>query len=385
MTIKKLSGYFDYAAASPLSSSAKKSMEPFLNGDFYNPSSIYLKGREVRLAKEAFRAQIARALGSRPSEIVFTAGGTEANNLAIKGIMNSFDRRVNLVTTAIEHDSILRPAENYNYKLATVDGRGLINVEQLSKLIDNQTILISVGYVNNEIGSIQPIKQLAELVTSIRQKRQKEKNPLPLYLHTDACQAVNYLDISVARLGVDMMSINSGKIYGPKQVGALYVKAGIRLKPLIEGGGQENGLRSGTENVAAIAGFSTALELAVKKHQAESKRLIKIRDQSVKFLLDNVSNSAINGPTSSKRVANNINLTIKGIDNEYFLMQLDELGFQVATGSACSASNEEASHVLKAIGKTESDARSTIRITMGKYTEEADIKSLVQAIVQLSC
>jgi hypothetical protein len=193
MTIKKLSGYFDYAAASPLSSSAKKSMEPFLNEDFYNPSSIYLKGREVRLAKEAFKAQIARALGSRPSEIVFTAGGTEANNLAIKGIMNSFDRRVNLVTTAIEHDSILRPAENYNYKLATVDGRGLINVEQLSKLIDNQTILISVGYVNNEIGSIQPIKQLAELVTSIRQKRQKEKNPLPLSLHLlPLCQPFSF-------------------------------------------------------------------------------------------------------------------------------------------------------------------------------------------------
>ncbi len=218
MTNKKLSGYFDYAATTPLSSSARSAIEPFLNEDFYNPSSIYLKGREVRLAKEAFRAQVARALGSRPSEIVFTAGGTEANNLAIKGLMNSFDRRVNLVTTAIEHDSILRPTENYNYKLATVDGKGLINVEQLSKLIDNQTILVSIGYVNNEIGSIQPIKQLAELVTIIRQKRQQLNNPLPLYLHTDACQAVNYLDISVARLGVDMMTINSGKITAPNKL-----------------------------------------------------------------------------------------------------------------------------------------------------------------------
>lgn len=384
MTDNNLIGYFDYAAATTVSDASLRAMETYYQADFYNPSALYLASRAVKISREKARHGVAQAIGARPSEIIFTAGGTEANNLAIKGVLASFDGPSEVVTTAIEHDSVLAPCQAVTHKLTSVDQKGFINSQNLAKNISDQTVLVSVGFVNNEIGTIQPIKQLATLINDIKADRKQRGIALPLYFHIDACQAVNYLDISVDRLGVDLMTINSSKIYGPKQVGALFVKAGTRISPIIVGGGQENNLRSGTENMAGIVGFATALKAAVKTHKSEALRLSYIREASIKKLKLQIPKIVINGPSSNKRIANNIHFTVAGIDNEYFLMQLDELGFQVATGSACSASSGEASHVLRAIGLTDAQAHSSIRVSMGKFTTKDSADNLVAAIKKLT-
>ncbi|MDQ5953862.1 MAG: Cysteine desulfurase, partial [Patescibacteria group bacterium] len=342
-------GYFDYSASTPMKKEVIKAMEPFFSENFYNPSAIYLKSRAVRLGLEEERHKIAETIGAKPSEIIFTAGGTEANNLAINGVMAKYNGR-QAVISAIEHDSVIKPAMKFDTKKVSVSQKGLINLDNLVSCISDTTVLVSVMYVNNEVGSIQPIKEVAEIIRSIRKDRQERSIDLPIYLHTDACQAINYLDLSISRLGVDFMTINSGKIYGPKQVGALYVRAGIVLEPLVYGGGQENGLRSGTENVAGIFGFAKALQIAQGKYKSEAKRLGELQNKSLKMIKNEIPNVNINGPSGGKRVANNIHLSIPGVDNEYLLMQLDEQGYQVAVGSACSASSDEPSHVLTAMG-----------------------------------
>ncbi len=378
-----IKGYFDYAAATPLDNLVKQKMEPFFNDNFYNPSAIYLKARAVRVAKEEARRRVAQALGARESEIVFTAGGTEANNLAIKGLTGIYDEG-HVICCATDHDSVIKPIKSTkNYSIASVDDRGFINLDDLENKIQDNTVLVSICYANNEIGTIAPIKDIYCLIGKIRSQRRLQGNSQPIYLHLDAAQATNYLDISVARLGVDLMSINSGKIYGPKQMGCLFVRAGILLAPLIEGGGQESSLRSGSENVAGIIGFSYALEKAVKNRKSESFRLLNLRDEFIKNITKKFDNIYLNGPKGNKRLANNINIIIPGIDNEYFLMQLDELGFMVATGSACSASNEEPSHVLKAIGLTDKDIFSSLRISFGRYTTQESLKNLSLAIEEL--
>lgn len=375
-------GYFDYSASTPMKKEVIKAMEPFFSENFYNPSAIYLKSRAVRLGLEEERHKIAETIGAKPSEIIFTAGGTEANNLAINGVMAKYNGR-QAVISAIEHDSVIKPAMKFDTKKVSVSQKGLINLDNLVSCISDTTVLVSVMYVNNEVGSIQPIKEVAEIIRSIRKDRQERSIDIPIYLHTDACQAINYLDLSISRLGVDFMTINSGKIYGPKQVGALYVRAGIVLEPLIDGGGQENGLRSGTENVAGIFGFAKALQIAQGKFKNEAKRLGDLQYKALKMIKTEIPTAIINGPNGGKRIANNLHLSIPGTDNEYLLMQLDELGFQVAVGSACSASSDEPSHVLSAMGISSELAQSSLRITMGDYTTESDVLGLVQALGKL--
>jgi len=375
-------GYFDYSASTPVKKEVLKAMEPFFSEKFYNPSAIYLKSREVRLGLEDARHNIAESIGARPSEIIFTAGGTEANNLVINGVMSQYKAK-QLLISAIEHDSVLKAANRFDSKLVSVNQKGIINLDNLASCITDNTVLISVMYVNNEVGSIQPIKEVAEIIRKVKKERQLKGLDLPIYLHTDACQATNYLDLSVSRLGVDFMTINSGKIYGPKQVGALYVRAGIVLEPLVYGGGQENGLRSGTENVAGIFGFAKALQIAQGKYKSEAKRLGDLQNKALKIIKSEIPNVTINGPSGGKRVANNIHLSIPGVDNEYLLMQLDEQGYQVAVGSACSASSDEPSHVLTAMGISNELAQSSIRVTMGEYTTEADIMGLVTTLTKL--
>jgi cysteine desulfurase len=373
-------GYFDYAAATPLDSRVKQKMEPFFNDLFYNPSAIYLKARDVRIAKEEARHRVARAIGSKESEIIFTAGGTEANNLAVVGL-SKVHAKGHFICIATDHDSMINPVKSTgNFDIVGVDNKGFVNISELSEKICDDTVLVSVCYANNEIGTIQPVKEILAVIESERKSRLVNKNSNPIYLHIDAAQATNYLDLSVSRLGVDLMSINSGKIYGPKQVGCLFVKAGIKISPLIEGGGQENGLRSGSENVAGLAGFSYAIEQAVKNRKSESLRLIQLRDYFIKQINQFAEKSFVNGAKGNKRLANNISLTIPGIDNEYFLMQLDELGFMVATGSACSASSEEPSHVLQSIGLSKEEIFSTVRITFGRFTAKESIDNLLGAI-----
>ncbi|HSX36843.1 MAG TPA: cysteine desulfurase family protein [Patescibacteria group bacterium] len=373
--------YLDYAAATPLDPTVLAAMQPYLSSKFYNPSAGYLAAQQVHKDLEIARAAVAHWFGARPSEIIFTAGGTEANNLAIHGLMRGHPGS-NIVVSSVEHESVLAPAHNYPCKEAPVNGQGAVDVAKLNKLIDDKTVLVSVMYANNEVGTIQPIREVSQLLANIRVARRKAGNKLPIYLHSDACQAASYLDLHAARLGVDLMSINGGKIYGPKQSGALYVKAGIVLEPLITGGGQERGLRSGTENVAACVGLATALDGVQTKRHEEAARLQKLQQQFFHLLEQKIPAVIINGPRKH-RLPNNVHIIVPGQDNERLLFALDEAGILAAAGSACSADSGEPSHVLSAMGVSDADAQASLRFTMGRQTTVDDVGQAVTTLARL--
>jgi cysteine desulfurase len=373
--------YFDYAASTPMDTDVLAAMQPYLTTQFYNPSAEYLAAKEVRQALEHARTTVSRVLGTRPSEVYFTAGGTEANNMALQGIMRQYPD-ANVVVSAIEHSSVLEPAKLFDAQIAPVSSKGIIDLAALEKRIDEKTVLVSIMYANNEIGTVQPIRKIANFLQFVREERRKKGNKLPLFLHTDACQAANYLDLHVSRLGVDLMTLNGSKIYGPKQSGALYVRAGIVLQPLVLGGGQEHGLRSGTENVAGAVGFAAALQKTEKVKRDESDRLKQLRDNLISQLWVLTPNIKINGH-EKLRLPNNIHVLIPDCDNERLVMELDERGIICAAGSACSASSEEPSHVLKAIGLSDKDAQSSIRITMGRGTTLKDTKTLAEVLTEV--
>ncbi len=373
--------YFDYAAATPLLPEVVAAMEPYFTRMFYNPSALYLSARAVKQDIQEARATVARALGAKPNEIIFTAGGTEANNLAIVGMMQRYVD-AHMVTSAIEHESVLQPAQQYKHTVIPVDARGRLDFKALMSAITDTTVLVSVILANNEIGTIQDIKDLVARVADIRPKRLLAGNDRPLYIHTDACQAINYLDINTARLGVDLMTINAGKVYGPKQTGALYVKNGVILSPFVRGGGQEHNLRSGTQNVANIVGFARAIQLVRQDVTHEVKRLEKLQRHIVDNIVDNKS-VHLNGTRLGRRLVNNIHITLDGVDNERLLMELDERGMQIATGSACSASSESPSHVLAAIGLSEAQSRNSVRITLGRYTTIEQCDLLIHSIKEV--
>ena len=356
-------------------------MHPYLLSEFYNPSATYTAGRRVREALDEARRQVAGCLGARPSEIVFTAGGTEANNLAIHGVMRQYPE-ANLVLSAIEHSATLKPAASYDTILVRVTKDGLVEPEAVQAAITDETVLVSLMYANNEIGAVQPLKKVAQLMAEIRKQRLKAGNKLPLLLHTDACQAPNYLDIHVARLGVDMMTFNGGKIYGPKQTGALFVKGGLVLLPLIQGGGQERGLRSGTENVAGAIGFAIALQLAITSRPAEVSRLQGLQTDFITQLETTIPNIQING-SRRHRLPNNVHVTLPGIDNERLLIELDEAGVMAAAGSACSASSQTPSIVLAALGLSETAARSSLRFSFGRQTTAEDLHQAATILAKL--
>lgn len=377
--------YLDHAAATPLAPDVLKAMRPYFAEHFHNPSATYAAAREAREALEAARAQVAHWLGVRPAEIVFTGGGTEANNLAIHGVMRRYQNvheglRPNVVISAIEHESVREPARDYEVREVAVGHDGRLNLEDLERQIDDQTVLVSVMYANNEVGTIQPLRDVAKFITKKRHTRRP--TDLPLLLHTDACQAVNYLDLHVTRLGVDLMTLNGGKMYGPKQAGVLYVKGGVQLTPLITGGGQEKGLRAGTENVAAAAGLAAALEAAQTGRREESDRLQALQRLFFQELEARLPQAVVNGSTRF-RLPNNVHVTLPGQDNERLLFQLDEAGIQAAAGSACAADKGEPSHVLKAIRLSDDDARASLRLTMGRPTTAAMVKKTVATLAGL--
>ena len=374
--------YLDYAAASPARPEVQEAMRPYFSDNFYNPSATYLAGRAARQDLSEQRAKVARLLGARPAEIIFTAGATEANNLAVQGAMRQFPESEALVSS-IEHESVLAPAALFNHKLIPVDEHGQIILNKLSNLISDKTVLVSVMLVNNEIGVIQPLREIGSLIKDVIDQRRTKGNKRPLYLHTDAAQAANYLDLHVSRLGVDLMSLNGGKIYGPKQSGCLYVRAGVELAPLIAGGGQEFGFRSGTENPAAAAGFAAALDIAVTRRAAEFKRLTGLRLEFETALITSVPKAVING-SPRRRAPHITSLTIENTDNERLMFELDERGVECAIGSACSASSDESSHVLKAIGLTEDQVRSTLRFSFGETTTKAGLERTVRELVRLT-
>lgn len=370
--------YLDHAAATPMDPVVLEAMQPYFTERFFNPSATYWPAVQVRKDLDAARARVAHWLGARPNEVTFTAGGTEANNLAIHGVMRQYPE-ANLVVSAIEHESVLRPAHSYDYQEAAVNKEGVLQIDALKNLINDQTVLVSVMYANNEVGTIQPIRKIALLCEQIRQERRKAGNQLPLYLHTDAAQAAAYLDLHTARLGVDLMTINGGKIYGPKQTGVLYASSRVRLQPQVLGGGQERGVRSGTENVAGAIGLAKALDLVQERRHDESRRLQELQQQFVEQLEEQLPQAAING-SRKLRLPNNVHITLPGSDNERLLIQLDEAGILCAAGSACSASSEEPSHVLRAMGMSDDEARASLRFSMGRSTDEAAIAKTVQVL-----
>ncbi len=371
--------YLDYAAATPCDPRVRLGMEPYLTEEFYNPSSPYMAARHIKRDIEDARSRVAFWLGARSSEVVFTAGATESINIAIHGVMHEFPD-ASLVVLGTEHDAVLNSAAAYTHRIAPVAQNGSIDMDALGQLIDDTTVLLSIAIANNEIGTIQPLPQIGQMVRAIREQRRKAGNELPLYLHTDASQAAGYLDLHTSRLGVDLMTLNGGKIYGPKQTGILYIKAGTRLHSLLHGGGQENGVRSGTENVAGIIGFATALDLVQEdKHEAASK-YAALRDELLRRIVDALPQTVVNG-NPKRHLPSILHLSWPGIDGERLVMLLDERGVMAATGSACAANKQTASHVLLACGLADELLQGSLRLSIGAPTTPGDIAKAADIII----
>ncbi len=369
--------YLDYAAATPMHSDVIKAAQPYLSDQFANPSALYSQAVKVKQDLEAARSEVAVITGVKSSQVIFCAGATEANNLAVQGIMSQYHNG-NIIVSAIEHESVLEPAKKFNYKIAKVNQEGQLDLDDLKRKIDDKTVLISIIYANNEIGTIQQLRKISQVIQDILSNR---KNAYPLILHSDAAQAGNYLDLHKSRLGVDMLSINGSKIYGPKQTGVLITGMNIKLNTLIMGGGQENNLRSGTPNVSNFIGFAKALELAQKNKLENYKKIIILRKYFETEIKKIYPRSTING--SKKRLENIISLTLPGFNSERLIYQLDNYGIMVAAGSACSASDDASSHVLKAIGISNELSKSTLRVSLGNPTSENDIKYLLNCLNQI--
>ncbi|MEM4714253.1 MAG: cysteine desulfurase family protein [Candidatus Nanoarchaeia archaeon] len=365
--------YLDYAATTPVRKEVLIAMLPYFDKIYGNPSSIHQKGIEAKKAIENAREKISKLLNCAPNEIVFTNGGTESINLALKGFALANKNKGNhIITQETEHSAVLNTCkwlEKNGFKVTYIkpDKFGLINPKQIKNAITKKTILVSIMYANNEIGTIQPIGEIGKICKEFK-----------ICFHSDACQAAGFLDLDVKKLNVDMLTLNGSKIYGPKGIGLLYVKNGIKLEPLIHGGEQEFGLRAGTENVPEIIGLATALELAQKEKEKENKRLLKLRNKLINEILK-IPHTKLNGhPT--KRLPNNISVSFYGIEGEALLLMLDREGFCVSTGSACSSKKLEESHVLKAIGLEREWAHGTIRITLGKYTTNKNISRFLKIL-----
>ncbi|MDP3052920.1 MAG: cysteine desulfurase family protein [bacterium] len=379
--------YLDYAATTPLAPEVKKAMDPFWSENFGNPSSIYQSGIKAKNALGQARQKIAKILGARETEIIFTAGGTESANLAILGLNRAVQKTLkkpgHIITTKIEHPAVLNSAlaleeEGFNVSTLPVDKYGLINSEQIKKAVKPETILVSVMYANNEIGTIEPIAEIGKLLKKINEERKNKKLP-KIYFHTDACQAAGYLDLNVEKLGVDLLTLNGSKIYGPKGSAILYVRAGTPLKPIIFGGGQEKGLRSGTENVPAYVGLAKALELAQKNRKKESQRLKKLSQNLTERILKTIPKTFLNGHPE-KRLPNNVNITILDIEGEALLLHLDQYGICASTGSACHSQTLQPSHVLQAIGLPREIIHGSLRLTLGKKTTQKDIDYVLKVL-----
>ena len=361
--------YLDYAAATPVGAQVVAAMQPFFSELFANPSSLYSSARVTRQALADARASVANTLGAKPTEIIFTAGATESINLAIQGVMRKFPQG-NIITTNIEHEAVLEVAKQFNHNAVAAD--------DIITSITDDTVMVSVMMANNEVGTILPIKDLAAEIAKIRAAR---TNGLPLYLHTDAAQAATTLDLHVSRLGVDLLTLNGGKMYGPKQSGILYVRTGTELESLMYGGGQERGLRSGTENVAFAVGFAKALELAQSGRKDEAHRLQQLRDQLQRELVRAIPELIINGD-QRHRLPHNLNITLPGLDGEAAVLYLDNAGVQASTGSACSIGSDQPSHVLLALGCTPDEANASLRFTLGKNTTEQDTTKAAKIIIE---
>ena len=394
--------YLDYAATTPLDPRVLRVMKPFFTTHFGNPSALYEEGVYAKKAVEAARATVARAIEAHPDEILFTSGGTEANNLALLGIIQALRRTASskvlgnarfarsrhfedafrsvphIVTTNIEHSSVLEPLRalerqgRATVSYLPVEENGIVSPEKIMKAIRPHTVLVSVMYANNEIGTIQAIARIGKLL-----KRTRREPPL---FHTDACQAPLYLNCLVNYLGVDLLSFDAHKMYGPKGVGALYLRRGTPIAPILRGGGQERGLRSTTENVAGIVGFAEALRLAVSERAEESSRLAQLRDELHMLIRANkkVARTVILNGDMKERLPNNLNISLLGIDTEMLVLQLDAAGIAVSTKSSCLRDERE-SYVVAALGGAPWRAASSLRFSLGRGTTLTEVRGVARA------
>jgi len=401
--------YLDHAATTPLDPKVKKAMESFWFKDFGNPSSLYKEGRDARKAVIESRVTIAKILGVKAEEIIFTSSGTESDNLAVLGTANYFSSnfsrlnplarkqvgsdadskseknssRSHVITSKIEHHAVLnafKELEKRGWEVTYVGvGKdGLVNANDIKKAIKPETVLISIMYANNEIGTIQPISEIGRVI-----KAYKRENKVDYpYFHTDACQAAGYLDLNVEKLGVDLMTLNGSKIYGPKGVGVLFAKRSAGISPLIYGGEQEKSLKPGTENVPAIIGMAEALKLVQKNKEKEVKRLTKLRDYFIDQLINKIPKVYLNG-SASGRLPNNINVSVLGVEGESLVLYLDEYGVSASTGSACSSMSLEPSHVITCLNQDPLYAHGSLRFTLGKSNDKKEIDYVVKSLIEI--
>ena len=366
--------YADNAATTRLKPEILDEMMPYLTEQYGNPSSIYKYAANSKKAIDDAREKIAKAFNAEAKEIIFTSGASEADNWAIKGIAYSLRNKGNhIITTKIEHHAVLHTTEflekqGYDVTYLDVDEDGLISLEQLEKSITDKTILISVIFANNEIGTIQPIKEIGEIA---------KKHGV--YFHTDAVQAVGNVNIDVKEMNIDLMSLTAHKVYGPKGVGALYVKKGVKLYPYIHGGGQEKGRRAGTENVAGIVGFGKAVELATSNIEEKVSKISRLRDLYIDSVLNEIPYVRLNGHRTL-RLCNNANMSFRYIEGEALLLMLDMAGICASSGSACTSGSLDPSHVLLAIGLPHEIAHGSLRISFGDFNTEDDVYYIVEKL-----
>ena len=370
--------YIDHSATTPVAPEVLEAMLPYFGDKFGNSSSLHSFGLEAKEALEESREKVAALLGAQPEEIIFTSGGTESDNLALKGIgyrSKEKGKGNHIITSSIEHPAILETCrkletQGFDVTYLPVTKEGLVDPGTLESAIRKETALISVMHANNEIGTIQPLKEIGKIAA--------EKD---VFFHTDAVQTAGKIPIDVNDMGLDLLSISAHKLYGPKGVGALYVRKGTRLDSIVQGGGHERGLRSGTENVAGIVGLARAADLASQEMASEAKRLTGLRDKLARMVLDSVKESWING-TMEKRLPGNLNFGFRYVEGESLLLFLDSMGIAVSTGSACSSKKLEPSHVLLSLGLKAEECHGSLRITMGRSNTEEDVDYVARSITE---
>lgn len=350
-------------------------MQPYFSDAFFNPSAPYAPAITVRREYAAAKAVIAQSIGAKPDELIMTAGATESINLAFSSIQG------HVITANIEHHAVLEAAKLRSSTILEADNKGRVSAELVAAAIQPDTQLVSIALANNELGTIQPLRDIADVVRAERQARLARGDHTPIYLHSDASQGVGQLDVSVARLGLDLVTLNAAKVYGPKQVGLLWTASHVRLTPYIVGGGQERGLRSGTENVAGVVGFAKAMELANAHRKHESRRLMQLRDSLQQSLLNAFPQAVVSGH-QKQRLAGHLHISFPDLDAERVLFALESRNVLVATGSACAANKGTRSHVLTAIGLTPEVADGSLRLTLGHLSDDESIKRAAEIITE---
>jgi cysteine desulfurase len=366
--------YMDYAATTPVHPEVVKAMIPYFSEKFGNPSSMHTCGQEAKSGVEAARARVAAFIGARPEEIVFTSGGTESDNYALKGVAYAWQgRKDHIVTSAVEHHAVLEPChflakQGFKVTYLPVDRYGMVDPDDVKKAITPATLLVSIMHASNEVGTVQPIAEIGQITRSAG-----------ILLHTDAVQSVGHIPVNVNDLNIDLLSLSGHKLYGPKGVGVIYIRRGTQMVTFMQGGGQEDGRRGSTYNVPGIVGLGKAIEIATQEMNAEGDRLTGYRRRIIDGLLKEIEFSRLNGHPV-QRLPNNVNISFAFVEGEATLLSLDLEGICVSTGSACTSESLEASHVLTAMKVPAEEARCSLRFTLGKWTTDADVAKLISVL-----